>query len=118
MVEFAIVAVIFFIPLVFGIIEFGRMAWAKSTVTAAAREGVRFAIVRGSESPAAADSAAVANYVKGRTRLDGINVRTAWISSNVPGDTVEVTVTYAFSSLIPIIQSRQLQGVSRQIIAF
>ena len=79
MVEFAIIAVVFFIPFIFGAIELGRMAWAKNTVTAAAREGVRYAIVHGSTSGSVADSAAVANYVKGRTQLGGIIVRTRWM---------------------------------------
>jgi Flp pilus assembly protein TadG len=118
MVEFAIVAVVFFIPLIFGIIEFGRMAWTKTTLTAAAREGVRYAIVHGSTSPAPADSAAVADYVKGRTPLGGIAVRTRWMGGNSPTDTVQVTVTYPFNSLIPVVQTRQLQGVSQQVIAY
>ena len=41
MVEFAVVAGLIFIPLVFGILEFGRVIWTKNMVTAAAREGVR-----------------------------------------------------------------------------
>ncbi|MGI9042492.1 MAG: TadE/TadG family type IV pilus assembly protein [Gemmatimonadaceae bacterium] len=47
MVEFALVATIVFFPLVFGVVELGRQVFAKTTVTAAAREGVRFAIVHG-----------------------------------------------------------------------
>ena len=78
MVEFAIVAAVIFIPLVFGIIEFGRLVWSKTMVTAAAREGVRFAIVRGASSGAPADSATIATYVKGRTQLTPIVVRPSW----------------------------------------
>lgn len=118
MVEFAIVAVVFFIPMIFGILEFGRMAYAKTSLTAAAREGVRYAIVHGSLSGSVADSAAVASYVEGRTKLGGIVVSTLWLSGKDPGDTVEVTVRYAYSSLIPVIPSRQLRGVSRQVIAY
>ncbi len=118
MVEFAVIAVVFFIPLMFGILEFGRMAWAKNTLTAAAREGVRFAIVHGSTSGAVANEAAVSAYVQGRTNLGGIVVTTAWSPGKDPGHIVEVTVTYAYSSLIPVIQSRQLQGRSRQVIAY
>jgi len=122
MVEFAIIAVIFFIPFIFGTIEFGRMAWAKNTVTAAAREGVRYAIVHGSAAGAAggsiADSAAVANYVKGRTQLGGITVKTTWIPAKDPGDTVQVEVRYNYTSLIPIVPAKQLRGISRQIIAY
>src|SRR5688500_20168413 len=51
MVEFAIVAALIFIPLVFGIIEFGRLIWSKTTITAAARRGGRLARVRGSADP-------------------------------------------------------------------
>jgi Flp pilus assembly protein TadG len=125
MVEFAVVAVVFFIPLIFGIIEFGRMAWTKSTLTAAAREGVRYAIVHGSVSATPADSAAIANYVIGRTQLGGISVRPLWTdgndggtTGNDPGDIVQVTVNYSYNSLIPIIQSRTLYGRSRQIISY
>jgi len=118
MVEFAIVAVVFFIPLIFGVIEFGRMAWAKTTLTAAAREGVRYAIVHGNTSGAVADSAAVADTVEARTKLGGIIVSTVWMPDKRPGDTVQVTVRYQYNSLIPIIPSRQLQGVSRQLISF
>ena len=90
MVEFAVVAVVFFIPLIFGIIEFGRMAWTKSTLTAAAREGVRYAIVHGSTSGDIADSAAVADTVEARTALGGIIVSTQWIPAKNPGDTVHI----------------------------
>jgi Flp pilus assembly protein TadG len=118
MVEFAIVAVVFFIPLIFGIVEFGRMAWAKSTVTAAAREGARFAIVHGSASPSTADSAAVAAYVENRTLLSPIIVSTTWVPSKDPGDTVKVTVKYSYSSLIPVVPPKLLTATSRQIISY
>ena len=45
MVEFALVVSLVFLPMVFGIIEFGRFIWTKTMITAAAREGVRYAIV-------------------------------------------------------------------------
>ena len=118
MVEFAIVAVFFLIPMIFGIVEFGRMTWARTTLTAAAREGVRYAIVHGSTSGALADSAAVADYVEAKSQLGGIIVRTQWLSGQDPGDTVEVTVDYSYQSLIPVVPSRQLRGRSRQVIAY
>ena len=64
MVEFALVAVLVFFPLVFGLIELGRIVFAKTTVTAAAREGVRYAIVHGGASGAVADS----TMVRGESR--------------------------------------------------
>ena len=82
MVEFALIAGLVFIPLVFGIIEWGRLVWSKTTITAAAREGARFAVVRGSAygvtGGTVADSAAVANYVINRTQLSPILVKPTW----------------------------------------
>lgn len=118
MVEFAIVAVFFLIPMVFGIVEFGRMTWARTTLTAAAREGVRFAIVRGSTSYQVADSTLIADHVKSKSQLGGIIVRPRWLSGNDAGDTVEVTVEYSYQSLLPVVPSRQLRGRSRQVIAY
>ena len=48
-IEFALVSIFLFM-LVFGIMEFGRAIWIYGTVAHVAREGTRFAIVRGSES--------------------------------------------------------------------
>lgn len=118
MVEFALVAGLIFIPLVFGAIEFGRLIWSKTTITAAAREGVRFAIVRGSSSGAVADSTAVANYVKAKTQLTPITVKPAWTGLKDPGDTVTVQVTYVYIPIVPVIGSKTITSTSRQIIAF
>jgi Flp pilus assembly protein TadG len=118
MVEFALVFTFVLLPTVFGIIEFGRLISAKNTVTAAAREGVRFAAVRGSESGAAFDSTAVADYVKDRAKLDGIRVRTTWTGSKGPQDTVTVTVQYDYSPIVSIrgLGAKTVTGVSKQII--
>ena len=118
MVEFAMVTALIFIPLVFGIIEFGRLIWSKTTISAAAREGVRYAIVHGSTSGSVADSAAVANYVIGRTGLSPIAVRTTWSDSNEPGDTATVQVTYVYTPIVRVIPSRTITSSSRQIISF
>jgi Flp pilus assembly protein TadG len=122
MVEFAVVAALIFFPIVFGIIEFGRLVWARNMVGAAAREGVRYAIVHGSESAAIADSAAVAIYVEGRTGLAPIAVSTAWTDpSKAAGETVTVTVKYTYSPVVKIpglLTSKTVTGSSKQIIAY
>lgn len=122
MVEFAIVAGLIFIPMVFGIIEFGRLIWAKNMVTAAAREGVRYAIVHGSSSGSEADSAAVATYVIGRTQLSPITVRPSWTGSKDPGrDTATVAVSYTYVPIVKIpglLTNKTVTGTSKQIIAF
>lgn len=122
MVEMALVLGVIFLPMVFGVIEFGRGVWAKTTITAAAREGVRFAAVRGTDYAAAgntvADSTAVADYVKARTQLTGIVVRPTWTPDKNPGSDVKVQVTYNYVPIIPLFSSRVIQSTSKQRIAY
>jgi Flp pilus assembly protein TadG len=122
MVEFAVVAALFFIPLVFGIIEFGRVVWAKNMVTAAAREGTRYAVVHGADNTGfTADSAAVANYVINRTKLSPIGVSTVWKNAKEAQDTVTVTVKYTYTPIVKVpglLTSKNLTGISTQIIYF
>lgn len=118
MVEFALVVTVIFLPLVFGVIEFGRLSYLKTTVTAAAREGVRYLIVHGAASGAIADSAAVANYVKGRTQLSPIVVKPTWTPGKEPGDTAKVQVTYTFVPIVRLFPSKTITSTSKQIIAF
>ena len=122
MVEFAIVAAVIFIPMVFGIIEFGRLVWAKNMITAAAREGVRYSIVHGSESGAIADSAAVADYVISRTKLSPIIVHPSWTGAKDPGkDTATVRVEYVYTPIVKVpglLTSKTINSTSKQIIAY
>ena len=100
-VEFTLVALLFF-SLVFGLVEFGRALFAYSTIASAAREGVRYATVHGSESkhPATADD--ISAYV--RTKAVGLHnvvVAVMWLPTNAPGSTVRVQVRYTFTTLLP-----------------
>jgi Flp pilus assembly protein TadG len=125
MVEFAVVTGLVFIPLLFGIIELGRLTWSKDMITSAAREGVRYAIVRGTDCNLAgctmADSAAVANMVIARTKLSPITVNAQWAQDKHPGDTVTVTVRYVY---VPIMKlpflpaSKTITARSRQIVVY
>ena len=121
MVEFALVATIAFFPMIFGFIELGRSVIAKSAVTAAAREGTRFAIVRGGESPGGpVDGTAISNYVQGRTKLSPIVVTSTWEDAvNKRNPTwVKVEVSYEYVPIVPLLPSRTLTSSSRQVIAF
>ena len=121
MVEFALVSSLVFIPIVFGIIEFGRAIWAKNMVTTAAREGVRYAIVHGSASGSPFDATSVATYVEGKTAISPIVVTTAWTGTKAPQDTVTVTVSYVYTRLVPIPgipSTKTITGKSAQIISF
>ncbi len=119
MVEFALVAVVIFLPMTLGVIEVGRGVWIKSTLTAAAREGVRYAIVHGDQSGEIADSASVANYVINRTGLSGIVVRPSWPDGNKTfGSSVQVRVTYAYTPIVKLFPARTITSTSKQIISY
>lgn len=109
MVEFAVVATAFLL-LLFGIVDFGRAVFTYHAVANAAREGSRYAMVRGSSCTVAgcpATSATVQTYVRGRNSTlmapSSITVTPSWpgttgcaAGGNAPGCTVTVTVTYPF----------------------
>jgi Flp pilus assembly protein TadG len=120
LVEFALVAPIFFL-LLFGIIEGGRFILYYQTLNNATREGARYAIVHGSRSscpsgpmeagitpPACYDAtgAKVVQQVKdtafgvlGAT----VTVTPTWATDNARDSDVTVTATYTYSTLVPLI---------------
>ena len=129
MVEFALVAPLFFL-LLFGIIEAGRFIFYYETLSGATREGARYAIVNGSNTlgcptgPAAPGSSAcdiAGNNVVTRVRQSALGVsgsaitveRCWWYTAcdvathgdgdNARGATVTVSATYTYSSLIPLV---------------
>jgi Flp pilus assembly protein TadG len=120
MVELALVAGVIFIPLMFGVVEIGRGVWIKSMVTAAAREGVRYAIVHGSQNTGSvADSAAIADTVIARTKLTGIIVRPSWPDGNNDyGSRVRVQVSYSYVPVVSVISARTITSTSQQIISY
>jgi Flp pilus assembly pilin Flp len=117
MVEFAIVSVIFLL-LLLGIGEFGRAAWIKNSITAGARDGARYASVRGSTSGRVADSAGVASFVESTIRVSPIRVVPSWPTGKDPGDVVQVTVKYAYSPIIGFPFADTLRSVSKMVIVF
>jgi Flp pilus assembly protein TadG len=119
MVEFAVVAAIF-VAVLLGIFEFGYAAWAKSSVAADAREGARYAMVRGANSPlGTADSASVANYVKTKTSLDqSIQVITSWSPSKAAGSKVTVTVKHLATRRGPLLATRTDSASSTMIVVY
>lgn len=119
-VEFALVAPLFFIVL-FAIIEAGRFMLYYQTLNNATREGARYAIVNGANTlgcptgpPAPGTSACdpTGENVKQRVRNaafgilgSGVSVTPTWHdpANNGRGSTVTVTASYTYSSLIPIV---------------
>ncbi len=108
MVEFAIVAA-FLMVILLGIVEFGLAAWEKNAAASAAREGARYAIVRGSKSVRVATPESVTNHVKSRTALDtaAVAVYTSWNPDNKPGSVVTVRVAHAVPRRGPFIPAHR-----------
>lgn len=118
MVEFAIAAGVF-VTVLLGIMEFGFAAWEKNGVAADAREGARYAIVRGSESGRVTDSAGVADYVKSKTSLDTtIQVVTTWHPDKKFGSVVWVQVNHAVPRRGPFIPAHTDSSTSKMVVVF
>ena len=101
LVEFGL-STLFFLVLVFGIMEFGRAVHAYHFVDYAARAATRYAIVRGSASPRPASAADIQAFVAG-LGFDpaALSVTTTWTPNNDPGGAVQVTVQYNFRQATP-----------------
>lgn len=102
-VEFAIVAP-FLMLITVGIIDIGRAVWTSTTLEHVAREGSRFASVRGAGHVAEATESSVETYVEGRATglaASDVNVAVTWLGGdNSSGSSVTVQVTYDFNLLL------------------
>ncbi len=121
LIEFALISILFFM-LSFGIMEFGRAIWIYGTVAHVAKEGARFAIVRGSESPRTATASDVASYVNTRAAgMTGLIVTTTWDDPTKDrGTVVQVRVDRQFNPALPLVNLGPitLSSTSRMVIAF
>ncbi|MEP7341699.1 MAG: TadE/TadG family type IV pilus assembly protein [Acidobacteriota bacterium] len=105
LVELALILPIFFL-LIFGVLDFGRGIWAYNTLSYASREGVRYAIVRGSKSQTPASVSDIRQIVIAQTGgLDAskLTVTVTWLPNNSPGSNVKVQAQYNFVSLVPLL---------------
>ncbi len=101
MVEFAVVAPLFFL-LIFGMIEYGRMVMVQQVITNASREGARIAVLDG---VATADvTTAVQNYLQSAA----VQGATVTVTPNPPNSavygapvTVVVSVNFNQVSWLP-----------------
>lgn len=128
MPETAIVMAVL-LAVMFGIIDFGRALYTYGFVAQSAREGARFAIVRGSQcdstkvSPCPASSSDVQTYVRGlsigATNASNISATLTWPScpgavtgTNSPGCVAKVTVTYPFAFIAPFVSTGSINLTS------
>jgi Flp pilus assembly protein TadG len=126
LLEFTLSAALL-LTMLFGIIELGLACYTFHYVSDAAREGTRYAIVRGSSCTTFATACPantttdIQNYVKGLNFVDpsAMTVTPSWPTTGVtctpsatpcnnPGNLVKVTVQYAFPLRIPFVPSRSL----------
>lgn len=95
-VEFAL-AFLFFILLIFGLVELSRAMWTYTTLAHASRAGARYAMAHGSANPATADQvAAVVDANAIGVDTSQLTVKTTWNPSNTRGAIVQVQVSYPF----------------------
>jgi Flp pilus assembly protein TadG len=96
LVEFAIVALLFFI-LIFGIINFGWIFHGYITLTGAAREGARMAVVMKND-----DQAAIKSVVKEHARIFNLEDANIVISPANFDEERKITVTGDLDLLVVI----------------
>jgi len=133
LVEYAIVLTLLLMVL-FGLIDFGRALYAYHFVSDAAREGTRYAMVRGStcsSSGCPASSSDIQNYLdKVPAGIDPtqLSVTTTWNPNssanctgtpNAPGCVVEVEVSYNFKFMLPFLpwSTVAMQSTSEMVIS-
>jgi Flp pilus assembly protein TadG len=87
LVEFSLVVLVL-LMLLFGVVEIGRMVLVYTTVANAAKAGVRYAIVNGSDSASPCSSGsttACVTMVKNFASAGGLNTANLLVSVNYPG---------------------------------
>jgi Flp pilus assembly protein TadG len=117
LIEAALCSLLLFF-LVFGLAESARVVWAYGNVAYGAREGSRFAVVRGSESGRATNAGDVQTHVRQIPGLGNAVVTTTWPTNNNPGSIVQVQVAQSFVPLVPFLPSIALSSTSRMVISF
>ena len=130
MIEFSLVFLVF-VVLIVGLMEIGRAVWTYTTVAHAARRGVRYATLHGSNNPVLDESendvtdTEIADRVKANAiGLDSTKIVVStpvWTPDRSRGSVVELTVTYPFElvtgSFIVSQQSLELSSTTRMLVA-
>jgi Flp pilus assembly protein TadG len=119
LVEAALI-LLMFMMIVIGTMEFGRIVWIYDTISYVAREGSRYASVRGSAAPATATEQDIRQAVlREAIGLDpaALTVAVAWNPNKDPTSTVSVTVAYSVTSLVPWIPAPTIRARSQMVIS-
>lgn len=121
-----------------GIIDFGRALYTYSFVAQLARQGARWAIVRGStctmldHCPAQSGNTDIQPYIRGlsygATTAGNINANLSFPGSNcatgasgggnnAPGCVARVTVSYQFNFMLPFMPHPMMSSTSEMVIS-
>ena len=121
-VEFAVILPVFLL-FALATVDFGRAFWTKNALANVAREATRYASVRSQKSQDPATETKVAGLIIGQAGPldpDLIVISTTWVPSNSPGSVVQVSVSYDFEPIFPLlaIESITLASSSQMIISY
>ena len=100
MVEFAIVAMTFFI-LIFGLVDFGRAIFQYNLLASSAREGARAAIMQSNTDSDVIDRTVEASA--GMLSPDDVTISGSRTCTAIPCPSVTITVQHTFSPVTPLI---------------
>jgi Flp pilus assembly protein TadG len=100
MVEFALVAMTFFI-LIFGLIDFGRAIFEYNLLASSAREGARAAIMQSNTDSDVIDRTVAASA--GMLSPDDVTISGSRTCTAIPCPSVTITVRHSFSPVTPLI---------------
>jgi Flp pilus assembly protein TadG len=101
-IEFGFAFPVLFL-LMYGIIELSHYGYVSIAVEDAARDGSRYAMVRGATSPQPAATSDVVTFVKGRMALVQGSYATVTVNfspDDQPGSVAQVTVSYPYQPFI------------------
>jgi len=127
LVEFAIAALVL-LMLIFGVIEIARIFLVYTTITDAARQGVRYAITHGTPPAGPTTTGSATNNINAA----GLTINTTFpnmscagatpssaCSGTTPGNLVQVTVSYPYDLLISYFPINvTLAGTSQGVITW
>ena len=122
LLEFAFVSILFMM-LTAGMMELARGVWIYNSVSHAAREGCRYAIVNGSDRALAGGGKLtqkqVSDYVQTRIPFD-VDVTTTWAdpAAHTAGTVVTVSVDFDFEPVISFFPSIPLTSTSQMVISY
>ncbi|HYZ86126.1 MAG TPA: TadE/TadG family type IV pilus assembly protein [Bryobacteraceae bacterium] len=121
-VELAL-ALLVFLPMIFGTMEFARLVYSHTWVQYVSREATRWASVRSSSTPTPATSSSVQTFVRSLAVAaidpNQVSVTTTFTPNNNSGSTVRVQVQYPVPIVVHwvIPQSAvNVAGVSQMVI--